>query len=503
MTDLITSLKKIIMNNHELAAASKWVLGSYILSQGLVLVQGLLSAYYLDPVELGIWGMTIIFYNLFQGFVQSGTSVDFIVLAPDDEVNEALQGSFWGHLSRNLVIALLFVAIRPLLVSIYKAPILDGIMLVYALAIIIDGFRNPGLGLEYRKMNLQSVVLVERITQAIGLVLGGILLIIFQNVWAVVIPISLSRLIYVGMSYRYNPLKVSLKNVPLKWIKKSFSFGSNLAFLALISLLVRQGPEFFIARTSGIDYYGKYSLLFLITSVPVNGVAYVVNKVSYPLYSKAMRAKMDLTKMVSSIQLLVFFIVALLLTFLIISSEAVIDILPGQIWDITLDSKLLEILAIYAIIRSVAATFGPIIKLKEKLQRNYNLIILVEVAVLCFAGLPVLLTRGVWGFVLVMCVGLLINILLSIGILKNHIRAIGLGKNLFLMAFFISGIILSKSIYRIYAFPSETLFNPLWVGFLYSGLVYVVLFMASSRLFKIDIRILLADIVRSNRDQVK
>lgn len=390
-----------------------WISGSFFVSQVLMLLQGMFAAHYLNARGLGIWGIATIFNNLYRGFMQSASPQDMVVLSTAEDEVSVIHSVFYANLIRSLILAVSFLALGPILVTVYHEPELLGVMALFAAAFALDGLRNPGLGLAFKRFDFKPMVLVERGAQVAGLLLSLGLLALYRNIWAVVIPIVLARILFVVLSYLYEPTRPTWSKATRPWIQRALSFSFYLAFLTILGIGVRQGPDFLISNAEGLEIYGKYSLLYLIASIPVNAIAYVIDRISFPLYSRAKDDPNQLGELVTSIQMAIFLITTPLYVGFFVAARPLLSFMPGDGWleHVTLFS----LLTIYAMLRAYAATYGSVYKLSNQLQRRYNLIVLSEIAFVLVVGTPVLLFVSLNAYVVIMCAGLCLHIVMAVG----------------------------------------------------------------------------------------
>jgi len=398
-------------------SAVAWVAASFLISQVLIFVQGMFSARFLDARSLGVWGIATVFNNLYRGFMQNASPQDFVVLSTAENEQSVIHSLFYANLLRSLILATIFLLLGPGLSAIYAEPDFVGVMILFAVALALDGLRNPGLGLAFKRFDFKPMILVERGAQIVGLAVSLVMLILYHSIWAIVVPVVLARILFIMISYLYEPIRPVWKLASLSWIRRILSFSFYLTMLTVIGIGVRQGPDFLISNVDGLEIYGKYSLLYLIANIPVNGISYVIDRISFPLYSKSRGDQQQLGKLVTSVQMSIFLITGLMCIGFFVAARPLLALIPGEIWQEY--TSVFQLLTLYALLRAYAASFASVCKLDNRLQSRYNLIVLAEIVFVIIIGAPILLKVSLPAYIVIMCIGLVFHIMLASWLIRG------------------------------------------------------------------------------------
>ncbi len=296
-------------------------------------------------------------------------------------------------------------------------PILAGISItfIYFLASPIGTFFNSALLTEILPI-LSLVLLITSFGAVPSLKLEKELLFekrvipaIIREILFPLVAIPLALLGYGVLSLVYGVLVGCIASLICVWIlapwlpKLNFSGqivrnvinkGVRYALVGYLLFLLINVDKGIIGKFAGSEILGFYSIAFLLASIPVDGIAEVIGKVSLPALSQSLNQENTLRSIYERfLQLILLFI----LPFVVI-------VIPLA-WEITLyfyTEKwlpmviLLQILSIYGLFRAISVSYRDLLNAmgRPELLIKLNLIQLI---ILGGLSIPVILNFGVIG----------------------------------------------------------------------------------------------------------
>lgn len=197
-------------------------------------------------------------------------------------------------------------------------------------------------------------------------------------------------------------------------------FGKWLLLSGILVFLVNQGDDIFVGKMLGVASLGFYQMAFFISNMPSTEITNMVAHVTYPAYS---RINADIDRIASSYQKVLLLTMTLSMPLagaIYILSEDFIRLYMGQKWLPAVEP--IHILVFAGLIRSAAATTGPIFKSMGKPHKDafWQTIRLAVLAVLIY---PFALTWGIEG----VCAAVLVSIGIStFGFLNSAARTMAI-----------------------------------------------------------------------------
>lgn len=309
---------------------------------------------------------------------------------------------------------LLFVAVyfaAPLFAS-FKVepdliPLAISVIRAMGICFLIGAFQNIGTVYFQKELEFHKTFWLRMVGTLTNIVLSISLLLIFRNVWAVVVARLITAAVNLVVSYLLCSYRPKFHFVPEK-ARELWKFGKWLFGSKIIGYLLNQGDDwfvlFFFPEALPFKLYrGAYRIAYM----PATYISSTISQVSFPAYSKIQHdlprlreAYLKVLQMTALISIPTAFLIFTLSPdfvklFLVKESHAMIPII--------------QILAVKGLMGSIGATRSPIFMAYGKPQANWCFHF-IRLAILAITIYPLTKLWGIIGTAIsTVLVGVLVN----------------------------------------------------------------------------------------------
>lgn len=202
--------------------------------------------------------------------------------------------------------------------------------------------------LEFSKRAVPEIAMgISYSILAIALALAG------GGVWSLILACIVSTVVSTALAWRISGWMPSF-SFKRKCADRMISFGKPLMLSSAMLLLFMYVDQAAVGRWLGTSSLGCYSVAFTICHLPATNIAFTVNKVMYPAYTKmgddiasVRKAYLQTVRMISILSLPIAF-------WLCFMSEDLVSGFLGDKW--TSAVPLMQVLAYYGLLRSIGCT---------------------------------------------------------------------------------------------------------------------------------------------------
>jgi PST family polysaccharide transporter len=310
----------------------------------------------LTPQDYGLIAMVTAITGFVAMFKDMGLSLATI---QKTEINH-LQVStlFWINVAVSIVLALILVAIAPIISWFYSEPKLTGITLVLAGTFIFSGLTVQHQALLRRQMRFSTLAMVEIGSMAAGITTGIILAWYGAGYWALVglsAATALSNVVLVWFFCEWRP------GLPVRrsGVRSMIAFGGHLTGFGIVNYFARNFDQILLGRFCGANVLGLYSRAYNIMMLPISQVREPLNAVAIPALSHIQNEPVRYKKYYIKLVTLLAFITMPLTVLLFVCADEVIGLLLGSKWLGAV--SIFKVLAVAAFIQPVVTTVGLVL----------------------------------------------------------------------------------------------------------------------------------------------
>lgn len=340
-----------------------WEGGAALVGQGLSFLVSLLLARLLTPEYFGLLAIANLAIQSLVFFQELGFSSALIYRQKD--VEAAANTAHWTILASSALLYLVAFVSAPLVAQFFHSPESMPVLRVLALTMVINSFSRVPYTLLTKELDFRKKVLPELTASLIGNLAALLLAWVGWRVWALVAGELISALLVTLLVYAVSPWRPRLQFVR-SIFHELFGYGKHIAVSQVLIFGITNIDDMFVGRMLGQAALGQYGLAYKISNTPATNITRVVNRVTFPAYS-ILQASQE--RLRSAFFRQVRFVGALAMPIgvatVIFAHDFVYAVL-NESWAPAIVP--MQILAVYGVIRSVAANMGVIFQAGGKPQ---------------------------------------------------------------------------------------------------------------------------------------
>lgn len=246
-------------------------------------VSTLVLARLLTPDDFGLIAMVAVFINFASMFKDAGLSM--ATVQKDDITQNEISGLFWVNVIISFVLALVMVAISPLVVSFYERNEVGLILIILSVSFFISGLSVQHKAILQRLLRFDLIGIVQVASQAIGLIVAVIMALMGFEYMALVLNTLIINIVMTLLIIYFVKWTPS-RTFNFKKIKDMLLFGGNITGFNLVNYFSRNGDNIIIGKILGSDELGVYSKAYQIFMMPVRQIRIPINAVTIPVLSR-------------------------------------------------------------------------------------------------------------------------------------------------------------------------------------------------------------------------
>ena len=237
----------------------------------------------LSPDDYGCIGLLTIFIAISNVFIFGGF-VSALIQKKDAANIDYTTAFYW-----NIIISIIFYAIlffsAPLIASFYHIALLKDILRVLGLLLIISGFSVVQNTILRKTFQFNKLARIDIIAAIISVIFSITLALIGFGIWSLVAQQLIARTCRVFLLWQSSNWRPQLA-FSIKSFREMFSYGSFLLLSDLLNCIVDNIQGLLIGRRYSASQMGFYSQAKKLEEIPTTSISYLVNNVTFPIYSK-------------------------------------------------------------------------------------------------------------------------------------------------------------------------------------------------------------------------
>lgn len=306
-----------------------WSAVEQVAPQVVTFIVGVVLARILDPADFGLLGLLALFMGLATVFANSGMSSGLIQrkeLTKDDETSVFAMNVVVGAF-----LALLLCLISPLVAEFYKQPILVPLLRVNSLIIVVSSFGLVQAALLQRNMQFHITAAVALSASVVSGVTGLTMAYLGYGVWSLIgtgISMRITQTILYWAVSKWRPCG----KVRLQCIQSMWTFSSKLLYCQLIGVIYQNMYSVVIGKVYSVQSLGFYNKANRLRMLPIGILASIVQRVSFPLFSRDQNDKIQLLKRLRKLVRVTLLFSTAGLALLVVIADPLVPILLTEKW---------------------------------------------------------------------------------------------------------------------------------------------------------------------------
>ena len=335
-------------------------------TRAIAFIKILILARILAPNEFGLFGIAMLFLSLLE--IISETGVNIFLIQEGDEIDSFLDTAWIVSIIRGTLIALVLFLLSPVISHFFNSP--QSLNIMYAISIVplIKGFINPSI-VKFQKNLLFAREFIYRLIIYFLDALVAILVALATHS-----AISLVYGLLAGAVFEVFASHLLVKPGPkLRFVKDKLKLiikrGKWVTFAGVFNYLFENIDDAVVGRLLNTTYLGTYQMAYKVSSLPMTEVSDVIQKVTFPVYSKMADDKERLKKAFIKSLLATTLVVLPIGIILFFFPEEVVLILLGPKWLSVV--PVIKVLSFFGVVRAITETTYPLFLSLKK--QTYNI----------------------------------------------------------------------------------------------------------------------------------
>ncbi len=358
-----------------------WVFAIKIFSYIFSFLRITILARILLPSDFGLIGIALLTLSIIETFTQVGFKQALI--QKKENVEDYLDSAWSFLLLRGIFLFFIIYFFSFFSSYFFKSPQAINIIRVMGLSVIISGFTNIGVIYFQKEFEFRKQFYYELLGTIIDFIVSITLVFLLKNVWALVFGSLSGNLTRCIVSFFIIPYKPKF-TIHLGKIKELWDFGRWATISNILIFFSTQGDDIFVGRFLGTTFLGLYQMAYRLSNMPATEITHTISSVAFPAYSKLQDNLERLRNAYLKIFQMTSFFSFYLAGIIFILSDDFISLFLTSKWIPAIPA--IKILSIEGLLRSIAATTGPIfyaIK-KPKMETFWQFIRLLIIVIFIY-----------------------------------------------------------------------------------------------------------------------
>ncbi len=312
-----------------------------------------LLAHILSPADFGLVALAAAFTSFIIIFKDMGLSM--ATIQREKLTHNQVSNLFWVNIGVSFVLALIVVAISPLLAIFYENDKLTGILMVSGLSLIIGGFTVQHQALIRREMRFEVLALIDVGSRILGSTISILWAYYTKSYWSLVFMPIMSAFLYcigVWLACNWRPSRFIRNSGTMELIH----FGKNMTHYGIVNYFARNADNLILGKMAGTIQLGYYSRCYSLMLLPIGQLVAPLTGVFVSALSRLQDDEEQYNKYYSRILNILTIVSFTMVSTMFILSAEIIDVFLGVQWE---DAKLIFfILCFAALWQPILSTTG-------------------------------------------------------------------------------------------------------------------------------------------------
>lgn len=297
--------------------------------QGINFVLGILIARLVSPSDFGAIAMLTVFLGVANTFVDCGFANALVrKLDRTDTDNSTV---FYFNIAVGIGAYLILFLAAPLIATFYDMPILIPVLRVVSLSIVFNSLVIVQQAILTSDVDFRNQAKISIIAAIISGVIGIAMAYLQYGVWALVaqmISSAFCRMIMLWIVVHWKPICVFSKES----FYELFGYGSKLLLSNLVVNISSNVTGLIVGRKYASTDLGFYNRAEQLTFFPANNVSAILQRVTFPIFSKKQHDKASLHLYYLKIIRITSMLVVPIMAFLFVFTESLVITLLTDKW---------------------------------------------------------------------------------------------------------------------------------------------------------------------------
>lgn len=313
----------------ETARGIKWGLIQKCTMQPVQFLYGVILARLISPAEMGILGLTAIFFAIAGQLQQCGFGAALI--RKQDRTDEDICTVFWFNVVMSLALSTILFLAAPWFASFFNQPALINLTRVSALLMFLNSTLSVHMTLYQARREFKTPALVSMCTTLVAMPFSIWAAFSGWSYWAPMLQGIITGILTLIIIWIVSPWKPQLIFSTTSF-KEFFRFGTNLAMTGMLTQVYQEIRTFIIGKFYSPAQLAYFSRAQHTCSMPLNLVTSTLNPVTYPVLATLQHDQSKLIHVYRQYTRMISLVVEWGMITLAANSSALIVFLYGENW---------------------------------------------------------------------------------------------------------------------------------------------------------------------------
>jgi lipopolysaccharide exporter len=332
-----------------------WISLLRVLTRVITFVRLAILGRLLTPAQFGYFGIAALVLALLEILTETGINV--FLVQEKKHIKEYINSAWVVSIIRGIILSFVILITAPFIATFFNAPDAMSVIMLMALVPFIRGFINPAIISYQKDLLFQKEFRLRFILFFVDVFVTIILAFFTRDATSFVWGLIASAVLEVILSYTFIPLWPKLV-FHYQQVKHIIKRGSWVTLTGVFAYFAENGDNIAVGKLLGTSSLGIYQVAYKFSTLPVSEITHVVNQVVFPVYTKFSEDKKRLWSAFRKVLVLSSLGAFILGTILIIFAEPLILLLMGDQWRQAI--PVIQVLAIYGIVRTIFGNFAPL-----------------------------------------------------------------------------------------------------------------------------------------------
>ena len=332
-----------------------WVFIIRLTNRFLSFIRTLILARLLAPSDFGLLGIALLTLSMLEIFSETGFRAALI--QKKENIESYLDTAWTISTIRGIILFLILYLSSPIISKFFNSSQAVSVIKIISISILLSGFKNIGIVFFQKELEFKKQFIYEFTATIADIVVAISLALVLRNVWALVWGVLAANFVRFVMSYVLLPYRPKFR-IQKEKFKDLFGFGKWVLGSGILIFFTTQGDDIFVGKMFGATTLGFYQMAYLLSNLPATEITHVISRVTFPAYSKLQG---NLSKIkegyLNVLQIIAFFSFPLAGGIFILVPDFT-KVFLGEKWMPII--PVIQILVLAGLIRSIAATTGPV-----------------------------------------------------------------------------------------------------------------------------------------------
>lgn len=313
----------------ETISGAKWSILQKCTMQPIQLIYGMVLARLITPEEMGIVGLTAIFFAIASQLAQAGFGTALV--RKIDRTEADCSTMFWFNIAATFVVSSILFLLAPWFTRFYNQPELLWLTRASAFNMFIGSTASVHWTLYQCRRDFKTPAIVGSICALAGMPVCLILAWMGWGVWALMWQGLFSGLLGLVIVWIISPWKPRFLFSKASFLEM-FSFGSKMAVSGILHILYAHARTFIIGKFYSPAQLGLYNKGASMAHLAPDTICGILSGVIYPVLCTVQDDNARLTSAYRKYMRIVTLVVAWCTMVLIALAPPVVELMYGSTW---------------------------------------------------------------------------------------------------------------------------------------------------------------------------